>query len=255
VPAVTRPAPLMAPSALMVTRSPAAVVVPVRVMLPPLPAPVRRPMLLPVPPASMGPVTVSAPAVLASVMAPSLVVTVPRPRLPPPAWSKVMLPVPVVRLDTVTALPRVLSRSMLPLAVSALMLPAASCSGVVAPMPVLASRSTVPAVTRPAPLMAPSALMVTLVTRGGGGAGEGDVAAAGAGARSMFRPAPPAVMGPVTVSAPAVLASVMAPSVVVTVPRPRLPPPLWLKPMAPAALSRLTVTGWRGHWRHRCCRR
>ena len=92
-------------------------------------------------------VTVSAAPAFRTVIEPSSVVTVFAARLLAPVCSNRMVPVPAaVRLVTVVAAVAALSRSMLPVvALSALMDGALSSSGLLLPMPVVASRSTTPA--------------------------------------------------------------------------------------------------------------
>jgi len=89
---------------------------------------------------------------LESVIAPEAVVTVVKETAPPPDWSKVMEPVPVVRELTATAATFVLLISMFPPVESAVTVVAARLSAVALPMPETALRSTVVAVTVPAPL-------------------------------------------------------------------------------------------------------
>ena len=102
-----------------------------------------------------------APALLVTV-AEVVAATVPVVRSPPPDWSICAEPPPVIRLVTFTAVASVLSTSTLPLVVSALIDVAANSRAVVLPIPVAAFRSTVAAVTSPAPLIEPAALLVTV---------------------------------------------------------------------------------------------
>ena len=88
--------------------------------------------------------------------------TVPVVRLPPPDWSNVTDPTPVVRLVAETAVNSALSKLIAPDVVSALIDVATNSSAVVLPIPVAAFRSTVAAVTRPAPLIAPAVVIVTV---------------------------------------------------------------------------------------------
>ncbi|MBK7023777.1 MAG: hypothetical protein IPH41_09810 [Sulfuritalea sp.] len=110
----------------------AAVVVSVRLLAPPALAAL--------------PMVRSAP-VLVRVTAPSVVVAVVTLSAPPPLWSNWMLPVPVVSVVAVTAVPRVLLMSRLPLLLSAVRVVAARFSAVLLPIPLAALRSP----SRPSP--------------------------------------------------------------------------------------------------------
>ena len=155
VDAVTRPAPLIAATELIVTSSAAAVVVPVRITLPLV---VVVSVTFAVPPAVTLVPTVRFPPIASRSTSPLPVVTVVNTAAP--VLSTVMVPVPVVTVVNVAAI--ALLMSMLPLVVSAVIVAPDSSSAVAFPIPVAAFRSIVAAVTRPAPLIEPTLLSVTL---------------------------------------------------------------------------------------------
>ena len=178
------PEPVIEPAELIVTVSPTAVVVPVSTTSP-LVTVVSVTLFAPLAVTASPPNTVrSLPPVFCRLMAPSVVVTVMKRWLPPPEPLTVIVPVPVVtvvndavpvaELSTVIdplsvlTLPNVtlpataLSKSIAPVAVSAVIDPAASSRAVELPMPVSAFRSTVAAVTWPAPLMSLADVTITV---------------------------------------------------------------------------------------------
>ena len=137
-----------------------------------------------------------------------------------------MSPTPVVSVPTSVAVPSALLRSTLPFVVSAVIVEAARFTAVVLPIPVTAFRSTVLAVTSPAPLIDVPTFIVTVCV-------------------------PPAVVISVSVMAPVVV-SVMSPLAVVipvtsgrqapAVTVPTVKPPRSLNSMLPEVADRAAKT-------------